>query len=221
MRGLIASKQSPALTVSIIALVVAVTGTAIAASGRVSGDKLIKKHSLSGNRLRSHTLTGAQIKLSKLGTVPMASNANTANTATTAASATTAGKVNGQQVQPLFTTATAGAPSQQFLNLGGVTITVSCASGTHQPTMSISNSSAPHQAARINIETTGAGPTTYETQGDFSSTTLLASPTSNAGTGVANAVFADKHVVTINYSYENNASGVFGDCTFSGHAISG
>ena len=48
---------SASMVVASIALVVAVTGTAIAAS-QVSGDKLIKKNSLSGNRLRQHTVEG-------------------------------------------------------------------------------------------------------------------------------------------------------------------
>jgi hypothetical protein len=61
------------MVVALTALVVASSGTAIAAS-LVNGDKLIKKHSLSGNRLKNHTLTGTQVNLSKLGTVPTAAN---------------------------------------------------------------------------------------------------------------------------------------------------
>jgi hypothetical protein len=38
----------------------------------VSGDKLIKKHSVSGNRLRNHAITGKQVNLNKLGKVPSA-----------------------------------------------------------------------------------------------------------------------------------------------------
>ena len=63
------------MVVAVIALVVAVCGTAVAADHLVAGDSLIKKGSLSGNRLRDHTLTGLQIKLSALGTVPKAKNA--------------------------------------------------------------------------------------------------------------------------------------------------
>ncbi len=64
------------MVVAVIALVVAISGTAVAASHRVDGDSLIKKASLSGNRLRAHTLTGLQLKLSALGTVPRARNAD-------------------------------------------------------------------------------------------------------------------------------------------------
>src|SRR5438067_3869571 len=77
-------KPSAAMIVAILALVVACSGTAIAAGSLVSGDSVIKKRSLSGNRLRNHTLTGAQINLKKLGTVPNAKHAISATNATNA-----------------------------------------------------------------------------------------------------------------------------------------
>ena len=70
-------RPSAAMVVAVTALVVATSGTAVAASHLIkSGDSLIKKNSLSGNRLKHHTLTGLQIKLSELGTVPNAKNAD-------------------------------------------------------------------------------------------------------------------------------------------------
>ncbi len=63
------------MVVAIIALVVAASGTAVAATKLVSGDSLIKKHSLSGDRLRNQTVTGKEIKLSSLGEVPSARTA--------------------------------------------------------------------------------------------------------------------------------------------------
>jgi hypothetical protein len=68
-------RPSPALVVAIIALVVAASGTAFAAGRLASGDNLIRKDSLSGDRLRRHTLTDSQINVNKLGTVPKAANA--------------------------------------------------------------------------------------------------------------------------------------------------
>ncbi|MDQ6835918.1 MAG: hypothetical protein M3016_06985 [Actinomycetota bacterium] len=73
-----------------VALVLAASGTAIAASHLVRGDKLIKKRSLSGNRLRNHTITGKQVNLKKLGKVRNARNADFATHATTATNATNA-----------------------------------------------------------------------------------------------------------------------------------
>jgi hypothetical protein len=68
-------RPSAAMVVAIIALVVAVSGTAVAADKLVSGDSLIKRDSLSGNRLRTESVTGKEIKLSSLGQVPSAKHA--------------------------------------------------------------------------------------------------------------------------------------------------
>jgi hypothetical protein len=76
MKDLLRRRPSAAMVVAVVALVVATSGTAVAASQLVNGDHLIRKNSLSGNRLRDHTLTGLQIKLSELGTVPTAKNAD-------------------------------------------------------------------------------------------------------------------------------------------------
>src|SRR5205823_837790 len=73
-------RPSAALVVAIIALIVAASGTALAAGRLVSGDSLIRRHSLSGDRLRNGTITGQQIKLSSLGQVPSAKTAADAGT---------------------------------------------------------------------------------------------------------------------------------------------
>ncbi len=78
MRQLARRRPSAAMVVAIVALVVAASGTAVAATKLVSGDSLIKKDSLSGDRLRNATVTGKQIRLSSLGLVPDAKLANNA-----------------------------------------------------------------------------------------------------------------------------------------------
>ncbi len=78
MKTILKRRPSPAMVVALIALVVASSGTAIAGASLMNGDKVIKKGSLSGNRLRSHTITGAQVNLSKLGKVPTARRADLA-----------------------------------------------------------------------------------------------------------------------------------------------
>lgn len=65
-------RPSAAMVVAIIALVVAASGTAVAASRLVNGDSLIKRDSLSGNRLKNGSVTGTKIKVSSLGEVPSA-----------------------------------------------------------------------------------------------------------------------------------------------------
>lgn len=68
-------RPSAGVVIGVIALVIAASGTAFAAGTLVNGDSLIKKRSLSGDRLRDATITGKQIKLSSLGQVPSAKTA--------------------------------------------------------------------------------------------------------------------------------------------------
>jgi hypothetical protein len=127
--------------VASIALLVAVSGTAIAATNLANGDKLIAKNSLSGNRIRNRTITATQINLSKLGKVPsaraadsaktatLATNATNATKATTAASATTALSATNATNATNATTlagqaASAFDPAANFLRSGIVTANI-------------------------------------------------------------------------------------------------
>jgi hypothetical protein len=62
--GFLAGRRPTAASViALVAVVCAMSGTAVAASGALqNGDKLIAKHTLSGNRLRNGTLTASQLK---------------------------------------------------------------------------------------------------------------------------------------------------------------
>lgn len=106
------------MVVAIIALVVAASGTAVAATKLVNGNKLIKQHSLSGNRLINKTLTGSQINLKKLGTVPNATKAGTAGSATTAATATNALSLGGQAPSAFEPSANIGRSGTVILGTG-------------------------------------------------------------------------------------------------------
>lgn len=66
-------RPSPALAISIIALVVALAGTAYAAQTINGGS--IKKQTIGAGKLKRKTLTGYQINTSKLGVVPAARRA--------------------------------------------------------------------------------------------------------------------------------------------------
>lgn len=67
-------RPSPATVISIVALVVALTGTAYAAQ-HINGGA-IKKQTIGGGKLKQKTLTGFQINTNKLGTVPSARRAS-------------------------------------------------------------------------------------------------------------------------------------------------
>ena len=65
-------RPSPALFVAVLALIVAMGGSAVALQRTQSGDSLIAKRTLSGNRLRLNTVTGKEVAEGKLGRVPKA-----------------------------------------------------------------------------------------------------------------------------------------------------
>ena len=68
------------MVIAVLALVVALCGSTMAgyAAGKASGNSLIKKNSLSGNRLKADSVTGKQLAEGSLGTVPSAANAGNA-----------------------------------------------------------------------------------------------------------------------------------------------
>lgn len=79
MKSALLRRPSASMVVAMIALVMAASGTAVAAGRLVSGDNVIKRGSLSGNRLRNHTITGSELNMKELGTVPRAATAINAN----------------------------------------------------------------------------------------------------------------------------------------------
>jgi hypothetical protein len=76
--------------VTILAFIVLAGGTAYAANQLAKnsvGTKQLKKNAVNGAKVKDHSLTGKDINLAKLGTVPSAASAANATTATTAGSA--------------------------------------------------------------------------------------------------------------------------------------
>jgi hypothetical protein len=89
VKGLRIRRPQPATVLALIALVVAMAGTAYAAvnlpKNSVGTKQLkknsvttakIKKNAITGAKVKAHTLVGSDINLNKLGTVPSASVAN-------------------------------------------------------------------------------------------------------------------------------------------------
>jgi len=74
MKTLKGRRPSPAMIVAVIALVVALAGTAYAAQTINGG--AIKKQTIGGGKLKHKTLTGYQINTNKLGVVPAAQRAS-------------------------------------------------------------------------------------------------------------------------------------------------
>jgi hypothetical protein len=131
MRHLLSLRRKPsaAMVVAIIALVVAASGTAVAATKLVSGDSLIKKNSLSGNRLRNRSVQGSKIKLGSLGTVPSAKHASTADTATNSTNATNATNASSASISKVTYVSTT-VPVDTSSSTTAVTAITTCPAGT-------------------------------------------------------------------------------------------
>jgi hypothetical protein len=221
-------RPSAALIVSIVALVVALGGTAFAGpvaqiAKKISGSS-IKAHTITGSRLKNNTLTGTQIRESTLKTVPsalaaeIATVAGTANKANSATTATTAANANALGGVPASAFTSAAALTQRFsatmakgdadrplVTLGPVTVTASC-SGTATATGTISaTSSAANAIVNAHVlAASGTQPVATATgsaaAGDFEALGVMAPDGSAGWNGLVQ--------VAVNTG---------GDCRFVGH----
>lgn len=140
------------------------SGTAVAASKLVSGNSLIKKNSLSGNRLQNRSVQGVKIKLSSLGTVPSATNA------------TDASELAGQPASSYLTSAAnrIGTNGIVRVPIGGSAVLFQ--SGPFQVTMGCSTDGST-TTSTINATSTEAG-------SDLNGTIAAAGTPTDTGAGV-------------------------------------
>lgn len=98
MKRLKSLRVSPSMVVAMLALFVALGGSAYAATkigtnqikNNAITTKKIKKNAVTAAKIKNGAVTGSKINLSTLGTVPSATHATTADSATKATEATTA-----------------------------------------------------------------------------------------------------------------------------------
>ncbi len=145
-------RPSAGMVVAVIALVVACSGTAFAAGKLVSGDSLIKRDSLSGNRLRTASVTGKQIKLSSLGIVPTARNAQQLGGHPASAYALSGGSGGSGGSGPVVHSGLVTAGDSQTATLGTFgpfTVTLKCnddGSGTFDAEIDVTSTSSSSEA---------------------------------------------------------------------------
>jgi hypothetical protein len=153
MRILKNRRPSPAMIVAVIALFVALAGTAYAAQ-TINGGAIIKQ-SIGGGKLKQKTLTGYQINTNKLGVVPSAQSAVRAshtywavvNNPTGAGNATLArasdagisASENGGAVSVVFPANISGCANVAGRNNAGTTVP---GAGTAQTNTSPANANA-------------------------------------------------------------------------------
>jgi hypothetical protein len=129
-------RPSPSLVISILALFVALGGSAYAASkigtknikkNAITASK-IKKNAVTTTKIKNNAVTGTKINEGTLGAVPSAAHASTADSATKATDATNA--VNAVNFSRFFSTGlikASGGQTVQLLSIGPFTITGKCA----------------------------------------------------------------------------------------------
>lgn len=133
MKAIISRRPSPALVISILALVVAMAGTSYAAlklpKNSVGTKQLkknavatakIKKNAVTTAKIKKKAITGAKVNFAKLGTVPSATTATTASTATVANSLSPleAPHFVGDSGQPGFENGASNFPGAEGINFG-------------------------------------------------------------------------------------------------------
>jgi hypothetical protein len=139
-------RPSAAMVVSIIALVVAASGTAVAAGRLVSGDSLIRKHSLSGDRLRNQTISGQQIRFGTLGQVPSAKHALNADSL--GGHPASAFELASGDVRSGLVTAS-GGQTVKLASFGPFTVSLQCnddGGGTFDAAINVTSSAAGSEA---------------------------------------------------------------------------
>jgi hypothetical protein len=163
MRRFFVRRPTPAMAVAFVALLAALSGTAVALpgintvdsgdikNGQVKGKdigrsavtgKKVKNGSLGGADVKNNSLTGGDINEATLAQVPSANAANTANSATTAGFATNAGAVNGTGVRRLAVDIGPNS-NATVLSLNGLTLALACDAsglGTLTATTSVTDS---------------------------------------------------------------------------------
>ena len=113
------NRLSFANVVSVIALFVALCGSAYAIGRHSVGNAQLRDGSVSTSKLQDHAVTGSKINMSKLGAVPSATNATNAVNATNATHATHATHANNANNANDATNAT-NALSASTVAAGGV-----------------------------------------------------------------------------------------------------
>jgi hypothetical protein len=215
------------MIVSLVALVVAMSGTAVAGVRLVNGDRLIRKGSLSGNRLRKHTITGRQINMRKLGVVPKARTAVSAGSASLAGHANTsvyavksqeavnADALGGQSPSSFLTTGarvgtngvvkesgTASGATLTLFSHGPFTVTMTCTTSGNLTSMSVDATSS-----ESNSVIDGAAGLTSDSLGGFN---FAQGPQVNGGTYTFEAPSGAGLIVA--GSFGTNSDGVSNGC---------
>jgi hypothetical protein len=223
MRSWLTERLTFANVISVVAVFLALGGSAYAALGRnsvgprqlkrnaVTTTKIkrgavttarIKGNAVTGAKIRDSTLTDRDIAVETLGQVQSAANAET---------------VGGQSVAKFFRRIAPDAPEVTVLDFGGVRLTGGCGGGL---TDLLAANSSGETAASV-FHGVAAGDT---------ATSAFASPHVGAmdltdllhfaGSGTLDTAFTGGRITTVHFSYVSSDFGAPG-CLIFGHALTG
>jgi hypothetical protein len=151
---------SPSMAVALVALFVALGGSAVAVSGRING-KVIKRGSVPGNRIKKDTLTGRQIREARLGMVPQAALATVATNATRADRADKLGPFTPADFQragtviPFDVRMANTDPDQALVQAGPFTVHGSCTTNAGQNVNKVLVTTSENDAAVVSTDMFG------------------------------------------------------------------
>jgi hypothetical protein len=172
---------SPALVISLIALFVALGGSAYAATRLPKnsvGTKQLKKNAVTGPKIKSGAVTAAKINTRGL-TVPSAVHATAADSAASATNATNAGTVGGVTVKGFsYQTPSNGATATLF-TLDGLTLTATCSAGRVDATTTVDHA----YISASWVTATNVAQYVSNTDFDVASGSFLVNSTTGAETG--------------------------------------
>lgn len=239
MSRMLRRRPSPSMVVALIALCVALAGTATALPGRarVKKDdiaraavraKHIKFRAIQSKHIKSRAVTRSKIARravgssevgqdSLTGTNIVESSLTTVPNASNATSAGNAAKVNGRSVEKFAFLAAAGTGPTTVLSLGGLTLSASCSGGSQ---LSASATTA-FGGAAIHAAGGRLGDAAFYNADDAFNPgvpfDVLDEVTTNSDAlqGTLTYVRADGEVVTATFMAEEGG----GRCTFAGTAI--
>jgi hypothetical protein len=235
------------MAVAFIALLAALSGTAVALPGTSSVDsgdiknkqvkgkdlannavtgKKVKNSSLTGADVRNDSLTGSDINEGTLGQVPSANtantanSANTANTANTANSATTAGRAGDLAGRKIDFRVPPGTGATQVLNLGGLVLTASCSAAGN---LSVVASTTVEDAYFISrsLDNTTVTNLFQNTDFDAGDDQDIVATVQEFILGWTNYENKNGSAVTVSWQSDEDAPAAEDNCVFAGTALQG
>lgn len=223
-------RPSAALTVSVVALIVAVAGggqaiadTTATIAKSISGSKIkkgtitgkqIKTGTITSKQVKNDTLTAKQIKESTLATVPSATSALTAVNAVNAGNATTVG---GTTVKTFNFKGSGTTGKTTVFEHAGYRVQAECAAGT--PSLTITNVSA-GASEMTNWRSYYTGSPDTDATYTFAEGVVIdaINPAQPHGASSINAASINGSVLSGQIAYDNGTSfgGAFSGCYVAG-----